>query len=328
MKKPFFFLLLSIFILLTETTLNSRQNTDIYNSLIKNNGWKEIKDVISVKYLSNIFHSFTLLDFVEERDCNKPIRLLTILLGCTYAKELKTLFFLFIKFGHHCQSSITARYTVKNRYNCAMELIKILQKIPSLATLIKNTLYTLDYLHTDPWKDQKKKKFVLDYLLIELENFNNILINYIPLENDTTKIENILNSIYRFFTHRNVEIESFSDLYCIFMQNDIDSQWEEWNEEYKYENKQNEKLQLYDYLSQKINLKMISIIINKFHNLGFQYDRKTKQIGIPLPKQYCIGDLKLFTRNKKTSETIQSESKNKKMKENQFENQWILELID
>ncbi|XP_050525319.1 uncharacterized protein LOC126896509 isoform X3 [Daktulosphaira vitifoliae] len=322
MKKIYIFLILSIFILYIEMTVNSRRNTDIFNSLIKNYGWTQLKDVKNVAYWHQDYRLEDHLGPAKPEKCNHGIRVSTLVLACTYAKELKILFFLFIQFTQHCKSLIKKKSPVSNVYSCVKKLLDILQKMPSIARLMKETLYVLDYLHTHPWKN-----FVFKLLFLNLENFNNGSRNFLKSKNGYSATEKFLEFIEFFFKYRDIETMCDCSTYCRFEQLNIALIWQKWKEEYNYKNIEDKKLQLYDYLSQKINFQINSIIINKFHNLGFQYDPTTIKIGIPLPVQYRSCYLKLFTRHENTSETIQSESKKNEMKI-KFENRWILELID
>ncbi|XP_050525365.1 uncharacterized protein LOC126896515 isoform X2 [Daktulosphaira vitifoliae] len=315
-------LLLSVFILLTETTMNSRRNTDIYNSLIKNYGWKDLKDVKYVKYRLKYYILQNHLEAATLLTCNQGVRVLTVMLACSYAKYINILSLLFIQFGEYCKSLINKRNPLLNEYGCTIELMKILQKIPSLATLMKETLLVLDYLHTNP----KKNNLVFYNFLLYLEECNSILKDNILKENELSTIATIFKHIDSFFNFIHVNIKEDSSTYCQFEQFDIASIWEKWDEEYKYKNNIDETFQFYHYLSQKINLIIHSIIMNLFHNLGFQYDRKTLQIGIPLPNKYITADLAFFKRHNETSENNQSEYEIKEIKHH-LENQWILELI-
>ncbi|XP_050525363.1 uncharacterized protein LOC126896514 isoform X2 [Daktulosphaira vitifoliae] len=325
MKKSYVRLLLSIFILSTEAVLNSRINTDIYNSLVNNNGWKYLKDVKCIQYWQQFYSLENHLEITTPKGCNKRIRILTLLLACTYAKDLKILFFIIIQFGEHCKSLNDIFDSKATGYDCTVELLKILQKMSSIATLMKDTLYVLDNLHSVPWKDGKNNNFILDNILINLEKFNNVLRHQLSLENYSSVTENFFQFIYSYCTNKMSNIECDIKMYCNFESDDIEFLWVQWIKEYR--NINDKTLQFYEYLSQKVNLKINSIIIGKFHNLGFRHNRKTLQIGIPLPSTYNTNGTKFFIRPSKTSEKIQSKSE-ENGRENTFENRWILELID
>ncbi|XP_050525370.1 uncharacterized protein LOC126896518 isoform X2 [Daktulosphaira vitifoliae] len=175
---------------------------------------------------------------------------------------------------------------------------------------MKETLYVLDYLHTNPWKYAKRNNFVLDKLLLTLEKFNKDSKCFIPKENDAKSIKYFLNSILYFFTFIDNNKKHYKK-YCQFVPFNIAILWHEWSEEYIYKINNDKTLQYDNYLSQKVVLRINSIIINKFYKLGFQYDQNIQQVGIPLPDEYCTDDLKLFTKPNKISETIQNESRTK-----------------
>ncbi|XP_050525359.1 uncharacterized protein LOC126896512 isoform X23 [Daktulosphaira vitifoliae] len=305
MKNLYTILILFIIILFTETKFNSKFNTNIFNSLIKNDGWRDLKDVTCVQYLHNSYYLDQFLVKAYPINCNKQIRLLTIFLACSYLSDLKTLFFIFVKFGEHCKSLIKKRSPISAGYICAIELLKIIQKVPSLATLMKETLYVLDYLHTESWKVEKNNTFVLEILLLNLENFIKELQNNLFMKNESSICKKFLRYIIYFFNNRDTDTEWECNKYCTFVSCGNERLWHEWNEEYKHKINNDKTMPFYDYLSQKVNLLINSIIIKKFHKLGFQYDRNFLQIGIPIPKESTVYGIK-----------------------NQFENRWILEFID
>ncbi|XP_050525340.1 uncharacterized protein LOC126896512 isoform X6 [Daktulosphaira vitifoliae] len=327
MKNLYTILILFIIILFTETKFNSKFNTNIFNSLIKNDGWRDLKDVTCVQYLHNSYYLDQFLVKAYPINCNKQIRLLTIFLACSYLSDLKTLFFIFVKFGEHCKSLIKKRSPISAGYICAIELLKIIQKVPSLATLMKETLYVLDYLHTESWKVEKNNTFVLEILLLNLENFIKELQNNLFMKNESSICKKFLRYIIYFFNNRDTDTEWECNKYCTFVSCGNERLWHEWNEEYKHKINNDKTMPFYDYLSQKVNLLINSIIIKKFHKLGFQYDRNFLQIGIPIPKESTVYDFELFTRPNITFETSLSGSQRKGIK-NQFENRWILEFID
>ncbi|XP_050525330.1 uncharacterized protein LOC126896510 isoform X5 [Daktulosphaira vitifoliae] len=323
MKEFYIFLILFILILITETKFNSRFKTDILNRLIANDGWKNLKDVSCIAYFQKAYYLEELLETTELINCNNRIRLLTLFLACSYVRDLKTLFFIFMEFRKHCSSLNKKSDPKATGYDCAIELLKNLQKMPSLATLMKETLYVLDYLHTDPWKDAKKDNFILKKLLLILENFNEKIRNYLPLKNDSKVTKNFFEFIQTYFIRNNTDIKYYCFTVCQFVSIDTEFLWLNMIKEYNYITNNDNTLQFYDYLSQKVNLIFNSIIINKFHKLGFQHDPNTLQIGIPLPNKYITVDLQFYTRPNETSTTIETVSQR-----NVLENQWILELID
>ncbi|XP_050525367.1 uncharacterized protein LOC126896516 isoform X2 [Daktulosphaira vitifoliae] len=324
MKKSYFILIIFIFTFFIESKNIQNLENYIFSSLIINDGWNNLKDVNCIQYLKNSYSLEQIIGKENVINCDKRIRLLTYFLACSYISDLKKLFFIFVQFGEHCQSLIRKRDPTGGI--CAIELFKIVKKIPSLATLMKETLYVLDYLHSYPIKNGKNNHFVLENVLLHLEDFNIRLQNYIYLENDTTSNMFLVFTIY-FFSNREGDTEWECYKYCRFVSYDSKTLWLKWDKEYKHKINNDKTLPFYEYLSQKVNLLLNSIIINKFHKLGFQYDRNTLQIGIPLLEESINYDLKLYTKPNKTSATIQSESQREDIK-NQFENQWILELID
>ncbi|XP_050536423.1 uncharacterized protein LOC126902827 isoform X7 [Daktulosphaira vitifoliae] len=318
MKIFFIILLLSIFILFTETIRNYKKNTDICKSIVKNVGWKDLNDVESIVYWQTNYKLENHLGNITIDNCNRHIRVLTLTLVCSYVFDLKILFFIFLEYGKHCKSFISKKDS-ETGYQCAIKLLQILQKMPSLATLMKDTLLVLDYLHTDPWKNY----FIFENLLLNLEQFNKSSKDFIPTKNDSTTTENFIKFVNGFFFIRNIETHYECLSHCRFVSFDTDLIWKELNEEYQGKIKEDINLTFYDYLSEKVNLKINSIIINKFHRLGFRHDRKTLQIGIPLPSQYKTNDIELFRRPNCTPVTIQREPQNREM-----EYRWILQLID
>ncbi|XP_050521126.1 uncharacterized protein LOC126894275 isoform X2 [Daktulosphaira vitifoliae] len=294
MKNCYFFLLLFIFILLTETTRNSKRITNIYSCLVQNDGWKDLKDVKCVEYRKEFYKLENYLEATTKENCNKGIRILTLVLACSYAKDLKILYFLIMPIVQHCKSLINQKDQLKT---CTMELLNILQKMPSLATLMKETLNVLNYMHTYSWKNF----FFFNNLFRNLEIFNNKLKNYPIVENDSSAMEKFYNFIESTFNYKNVKNEFNSLTYCEFESFNMAAFWQECSKEYNHKFNSDKTFQLYDYLIQKIHILINSIIINRFHKLGFKYCRKVFQIGISVPYKYNTDEM---------------------------EYQWILKLID
>ncbi|XP_050536440.1 uncharacterized protein LOC126902827 isoform X24 [Daktulosphaira vitifoliae] len=313
MKIFYILALLSILIMLTESKKNIEINNDICNSIIENDGWKDLNDVNSVVHRHKAYSLKNHREDIITMNCNKRVRILTLTLGCSYLIDLKTLFFTFMEFGKHCKRLISKNNS-ETGYKCAIKLLKILQKLPSLATLMKDTLYILNYLHSSPGTNN----FIFKNLLLNLEQFNKISKKYIPTENDSTTTEKFIEFIDIYFYHRKIDTMYKRFIHCNFVPFHTESFWNTLNEEY-----QGKTLQYFDYLSDKVNLKINSIIINKFHRLGFRHDRKTQQIGIPLPSMYKTNDIAIFTRPNISFDTIQRE-----LQIREIENRWILKLID
>ncbi|XP_050525369.1 uncharacterized protein LOC126896518 isoform X1 [Daktulosphaira vitifoliae] len=311
MKIFYMLLLLSTFILFTESKLNSKRNTDILKSLLENDGWNNLKDVTCIEYFKKFYYSEIFLHEYDTSKTDKQIRLTTIYLTCSYVKDLKILYFIFKQFGQHCKSLINNRNPLKIAYNCALKLLNILQKLSLLATLMKETLYLLDYMHTNPLINKKRYNYLIDKTLLNIEKFNSDSKCFIPKENDSKSIKYFLNSIFYFFTVIDNDTIKHYKNYCKFVPFNIASLWHEWSNKYKYKINNDKTLQYDNYLCQKVDLRINSIIINKFYKLGFQYDQNIQQVGIPLPDEYCTDDLKLFTKPNKISETIQNESRTK-----------------
>ncbi|XP_050522572.1 uncharacterized protein LOC126895112 isoform X2 [Daktulosphaira vitifoliae] len=308
MKESYIFLLLALAVRLNESKFNSKIKVHIYNSVVTRNEWKDLKDVICVTYRRDSYYPVDILKTTNIKKFNKKSRLLILFLNCSYARDLKTLFFIFKEFENYCTSLIPEEGPIENGYDCAVVLFAILQKIPSLITLMKESLYVMEYLHNYP-KEGGNKKPIFEHLFLNLEKLNNVLKSSHPIENNSLATKNFLKRIHFFFTFKYVEIDWDIDAYCQFEPLDRELLWQKWNEEYK-KKVNNNILQFHDYLSERINLIVNSIVIEKFHKLGFQYNRNTLQIGLPFIVD--INDLKFFTRPNKTLELETSEPQKKR----------------
>ncbi|XP_050521825.1 uncharacterized protein LOC126894683 isoform X2 [Daktulosphaira vitifoliae] len=134
---------------------------------------------------------------------------------------------------------------------------------------------------------------------------------------NTIKITNMVNNIFN-----NKGWINLNDV-------EKDSLWKNLNEEYKNTSfSKNKNQRLYDYLSKKLYHKFLTIIYDKYHNLGFDYDLKTKKIFT----REQLKSIEIDSNLQLNSECgiklkLENEDSYERESDNQSKNNEIIELI-
>ncbi|XP_050543769.1 uncharacterized protein LOC126906889 [Daktulosphaira vitifoliae] len=271
------------FVLLIKAEKSSKNKRDILISLFKNPGWKNLNDVHKVSLRKKDYFLEKIIDTsnINIDNTNTKVRAATLILSCSYANDLKMIFFILQHFCDACENLPGKDNDITIKFNCLMRLVKSIENLKLLATLLKGTLYLLDLLHVYRWNTAKKTDFFFNYLLIKLTEVQKILEAHPPSTTESMKNLLSLGVIDVFVKDIESNIDKHINLYCKLVPHDLDSLWKNFNDEYKQTVVIIKKLQFFDFLSTKLNMKMNSIFLEKYFNLGFFYDANTQKMSIP-----------------------------------------------
>ncbi|XP_050521216.1 uncharacterized protein LOC126894328 [Daktulosphaira vitifoliae] len=304
-------LLCSIIFLTLSTGTSKPKN--ILDTLFSNVGWKELNDVINVFWMGRYY---TLsIEPKSTVSFGGKIRGATLILGCTFARDLKKIFLMLHYYLCYCPLSIGNT----NIYNCTVELLEIIKKLSLLATIMKESLMALDDLHTKPWADYTSYTFY--YHLSLLQRIPRKFVSERPLLNDPSTSLNILKFIKVDFETKEKDITD--DLKCCkYVINNLNSIKRDLKDHIqKYSNDSNRKIFL-DYVKEKLNNEMNNIVLKKYHNLGFIYNPQNKMIDVSIPDE-----LKTNFKNKSEKSSTLS-LRDEAIKYNQKSSAEIEDLLD
>ncbi|XP_050521824.1 uncharacterized protein LOC126894683 isoform X1 [Daktulosphaira vitifoliae] len=326
-----FCLLLLCAIWLAEAPHNTIKITNMVNNIFNNKGWINLNDVEKGIFFNKNYIFEEIFKTPNTRSCDRQIRGSTIILACSYMKDFKLLIYVFKQFIIHCRYLNNSTILKIMGYECATKFLNVINKIPLLVTIMEGSLMALDSLHTKPWDTGKNYYTKSDYMFIKVStmfhsmSFKDILLS----SNDSSSINNILKTIDMFFINIESEINIGIKGHCEYKPYILDSLWKNLNEEYKNTSfSKNKNQRLYDYLSKKLYHKFLTIIYDKYHNLGFDYDLKTKKIFT----REQLKSIEIDSNLQLNSECgiklkLENEDSYERESDNQSKNNEIIELI-
>ncbi|XP_050543607.1 uncharacterized protein LOC126906792 isoform X5 [Daktulosphaira vitifoliae] len=277
-------LLLYVIVVFVEAPNNSTtRNTIIINSLCQNDGWQHLTDLQYVKYSSRPYMLDNIITIVKHTTCNKKVHAAALILRCTYANDLKKIFNMVIDYCNECKKVLSQN---KNFYECTIDLLTITKKITLLATVMKESLISLDGLCITPLNDTRDD-YILYCYLSHLQKIENSIINKTPLQNNPNTCEKILENIDFTFNKMkediNIDINDKSKK-CFFKPEIV----KEMSQDLKTVNKikkDKKKISSLEYFNEIIDNDIKKIVIEKCFNLGFYFNTEIQMIDVPLPKE-------------------------------------------
>ncbi|XP_050536278.1 uncharacterized protein LOC126902736 isoform X1 [Daktulosphaira vitifoliae] len=264
---------LLIFSMVTHIEIIS-STKDRITFLLENDGWKNLTDVDYVIFRAREYTlQKTLETPITVNNFYTHIRSATIILGCSYANVLKTIFIILDRFLKYCEILMNPENGKKYAYDCTIELINTISNLSYLATLMNGALVSIDKLHRKPMA--KHKTLILSSLTAKLriEEICNLLsyIQVIPSNTDY-----ILNTIQKYLYYRRLNLED--DLKsCKLKCTNLDSLWEILNKQYEFLKEKGSNQEFWTFIKHKINILIHWTNIKKFKNLGFKFDSNTKE---------------------------------------------------
>ncbi|XP_050536291.1 uncharacterized protein LOC126902737 isoform X2 [Daktulosphaira vitifoliae] len=244
--------------------------------LFENDGWKNLTEVEYIMYNNNKYTlQQTLQTPVTSNSCNTRIRSATIILGCSYANVLKTIFFIMDRFLEYCETLISSENENKYAYDCTIELINTMPNLSYLATLMKGALVSIDKLHRRPVVNNKRNELILNNVTTKLR-IKETLNVLSPLQINPLNTKNIIKIMKNYFIDIKLYIED--DLkFCHLKSINLNSLWQILNKKYQFSNEKNSNQEFRTFISHKIKSLIHWTIIARYTNLGFKFDSSIKK---------------------------------------------------
>ncbi|XP_050536286.1 uncharacterized protein LOC126902736 isoform X7 [Daktulosphaira vitifoliae] len=289
---------LILFVLKHIELINGTKNRISF--LIENDGWKNLTDVLYIRYWNQEYTlQQTLETPITSNSYDTRIRSATIILGCSYANILKTIFFIMDCFSDYCEILINPENKNKNAYDCTIELIKTIPHLSYLALLMKGALVSIDKLHNIPMAIIKRCELILNNVTTMLCNVETLNLS-LPIRVNPLNIKNILKTIKHYFDERKLNLKD--DLrFCELKSTNLDILWEILKKKYEFSKKKGRNQEFWTFISHKIKSLIYWTIIERYKNLGFKFDSNTKKTLLPDTTVKCETEVKLNSQNHASS---------------------------
>ncbi|XP_050546503.1 uncharacterized protein LOC126908461 isoform X3 [Daktulosphaira vitifoliae] len=328
--SPIRFLYFSLYLIcivgFSKPEKNSKKNAEVLTNLLTNNKWKNLNDVNEVFYYTKVFTLNTIYEScIDSINCNNKLRAATLILGCSYVKDLKTFYFMFSHFNNYCLAVYNRRGFETYAYNCTKNLLKSINKLYSLLKIMQGALKALDILHTNSWNICRRHDFLFIRLLSDLQKNHEYFKDTHLFDNSMITIESF-NSISNFLDNKLPLINKKSS-FCAYISYNLNEMWQEWVIEYKTIVKKSNLTQLFffEYLNKKLHEKIKHIMFDKFIDLGFKYDLSAHRIVVP--KQLNSDNNTNYGFTDEMTALIQNESKDDTKQNNNINYALIDEMI-
>ncbi|XP_050546668.1 uncharacterized protein LOC126908542 [Daktulosphaira vitifoliae] len=274
-------LLYVIVVFVGAPNVSTQRNAAIINSICENDGWQHFTDVESVKYDKQTFEFSHITINSDRFSSNKKVQAAALFLLCTYANDLKKIFSMVIYYCHECQGVFIQE---KDPYECTSDLLKIIKKITLLATVMKESLISLDALYGTPLKSTLDD-YILYCYLSSLQKVENTIFREAPSENNPNTCNQILENIKFIFPNMiediNREIQVKPKI-CHFK---IPSaKTEDYKKVYTIKNNQKKNFN-FENLKKKLDNEIKKIVIEKYYKLGFYFNPEIQMIDVPIPQE-------------------------------------------
>ncbi|XP_050546511.1 uncharacterized protein LOC126908461 isoform X10 [Daktulosphaira vitifoliae] len=304
------FLCFSLFLIcilkFSEAENNTKENADALINLFANDKWKNFNDVKEVFFYNKVFFLETNFEkSIDLYNCNNKVRVATLVLGCSYVKDLKTFYFMFEQFRTYCEKLYGQQNLKTYAYDCTKKLLKLINKLYSLLKIMQGALNALDILHTNSWDISKTHDFLFIRLLSDLQNNHEDLKNYIHLNHHSIVTQESLKTIATFLEDKLFIINKRST-HCKYNPYNLYEMWHEWIIEYK--TNEFDKLLFFDYLSKKLHEIIKQIIFDKFMDLGFKFELWAQKIVVPKQLNSVVDIKPNYTFPEEMIALIQNES--------------------
>ncbi|XP_050546506.1 uncharacterized protein LOC126908461 isoform X6 [Daktulosphaira vitifoliae] len=311
--SPIRFLYFSLYLIcivgFSKPEKNSKKNAEVLTNLLTNNKWKNLNDVNEVFYYTKVFTLNTIYEScIDSINCNNKLRAATLILGCSYVKDLKTFYFMFSHFNNYCLAVYNRRGFETYAYNCTKNLLKSINKLYSLLKIMQGALKALDILHTNSWNICRRHDFLFIRLLSDLQKNHEYFKDTHLFDNSMITIESF-NSISNFLDNKLPLINKKSS-FCAYISYNLNEMWQEWVIEYKTIVKKSNLTQLFffEYLNKKLHEKIKHIMFDKFIDLGFKYDLSAHRIVVPKQLNSVVDIKPNYTFPEEMIALIQNES--------------------
>ncbi|XP_050544603.1 uncharacterized protein LOC126907396 isoform X2 [Daktulosphaira vitifoliae] len=297
-------------ILYSKAYTTSKYTIEQLDKLLNYPGWKNLNDLDYIKYYRKSYYLHHLIKTPTHREMGElKIRSLTIYLGCTYAKVIKSIFSIIINWQEMYKENKEDNHII-NGCIYTQELINTIATfIVPIATLLKGAMDALDLLHNLPWsnfKSEFKKSYLISPLLDRIGNILDELNEPIPLYDNLSTNSSKFEIIYLFSKRliRNIQFETL--IYCKYVPNTNDL-WNGWVYEYNAIIKQGANLIFFKFLTKKIKDYIKKEILEKYFQLGFKFDPITNETYIPTPKQLIEQELEFKATDEEPPTPVQIE---------------------
>ncbi|XP_050544044.1 uncharacterized protein LOC126907064 [Daktulosphaira vitifoliae] len=283
------FSLVLFYVILCTKTMNVTKETLVQiQELLKYPRWKNLNDVNSIKYIEKIYNLKSIIEKPTRlSEYAQKVRILTVYLGCSYAKVMNNLFLIIIKCLQISNNKNKEKNDLLNGYINTEELINIIALfIVPTATLMKGALDTLDLLRKSLLTTSKIKDYQSYIMILILEKIEDIInkLNNPFLSCDVTNFSTF--EILHSFSNNVIDnLKYETELYCEFVPYDTNYLWNEWNQKYKAIIDKGVKIVFVKFLTRKINDYIKTVIIEKYIQLGFNFDPITEETFVPTSEE-------------------------------------------
>ncbi|XP_050533000.1 uncharacterized protein LOC126900971 isoform X3 [Daktulosphaira vitifoliae] len=279
-----FFILFSV-VLQIEAPTYSKQKVELLGNLLEMAQWKNINEVNCIVYNGRKYERNQIVGrAITTNNCSTYIRLATILLGCSYANILKTIFTFIDRFQNHCESLLNSENKNVNAINCTTELLDtISSSLIPLVKLMKGALESIDKIHTIPRSNHIKNDFILNKVITSLQH--NTFLNFLTSTRvNSLNTSNILITLKHFFSKRHPELNVNKEI-CYPIKNlKFSSFGQHTNHQYnilKNKGFRGTEMEVYHFLRNRIKLIVQWAIKKRYDGLGFQCNLDTHETIFP-----------------------------------------------
>ncbi|XP_050530999.1 uncharacterized protein LOC126899818 [Daktulosphaira vitifoliae] len=277
-KNIICFLICSVQVIEAPRVFSKKKNihdAKVIYTFFKNVCWQNLNYVTTVKYFGDYHTKQDILELPFDRDnYSTRIRIATLFLGCSYAKDLQYIFFMLQNLCTCCQSITDP----KKMYNCSVEIINNTLAIIPMLKKMKGAMDTIEKYHIQPWNTNLVIRYMMSSVFESYgsvkKSFNNLQPSQDDPEITKSVLEYINNSLIPYKTITNNEIDKF----CVIEHVDLNLLWNE----YRYRASHNTNIEFHHYVNEEVRNKIYNTIINKFFRLGFLYNIQTEMVSIPL----------------------------------------------
>ncbi|XP_050543529.1 uncharacterized protein LOC126906751 [Daktulosphaira vitifoliae] len=269
------FLLYSV-ILYTNAKMGLIEQLD---KLLQYSGWNNLNDLKFIHYYKKP-HFIQHLEATPTRIKNYDykVRVLTIYLGCTYAKVMQNLYPIIRNLIQDCQRKFYIKNDFINGCFSTKKLLNIISSlIVPLATLLKGAMNTLYLLRNKPWCNMKSYSYMVSFRLEKFENIFDHINKHIQSHYNIFAYHEVLKTVDNFFIYIMSEINNDTTQFCVFVPFDKNCLWNECIQEYKPSIDVYLPLLFLEFITKKIKNYIQTVITEKYFHLGFIFDPITEE---------------------------------------------------
>ncbi|XP_050548441.1 uncharacterized protein LOC126910091 [Daktulosphaira vitifoliae] len=164
-------------------------------------------------------------------------------------------------------------------YECTINLLRIIKKLPLLATVIKESLIAMIAFY-NMRSNSKIEDYIMYNYLTRLQKVERNIFQDLPSQDNC---EQILKNIKFIFNTMIVDIKTEikgKTKTCLFKPGKIDPIPQDWKTVCK-----EDKKFFFKYLNKELSNEFKKIVIEKYHNLGFYFNTEIKMIDVSVPEE-------------------------------------------